>query len=55
MCVGDGVGRGECNLCISVTGYDLHVEQIVPAAFESPEPVGCHGEDTQNCPIISQS
>lgn len=38
------------DLCISVTRYDLHVEQIVPAAFGSPEPVGCHGEG-----IISQS
>lgn len=30
---------------ISVTGYDLHVEQIIPAASENPEPVGCHGEN----------
>lgn len=47
--------RARDDLCISVTGYNLHVEQITPAAFEIPEPVGCHGEGTQNCPIISQS
>lgn len=29
---------------ISVTGSDLHIDQITPAAFESPEPVGCHRE-----------
>lgn len=43
------------NLSLSVTGYDLHIEQTMPAAFESPEPVGCLGNDVQSCPIISPS
>lgn len=40
---------------ISVTGCDLHAEQITPASRSGrPEPVGCHGENVQKCPIMSQ-